>query len=79
MCILCQVQQLFTHAFQPAKLHMLQTHIPLSGRCVCVCAGGHYMNGPIYVCGAEPGDVLEVLHLYPVPLHKPHSLRMHIC
>ena len=23
-------------------------------------AGGHYMTGPIYVCGAEPGDVLEV-------------------
>ena len=22
-------------------------------------AGGHMMNGPIYVCGAEPGDVLQ--------------------
>lgn len=24
--------------------------------------GGHYMTGPIYVCGAEAGDVLEVLN-----------------
>ena len=22
--------------------------------------GGHWMTGPIYVCGAEPGDVLQV-------------------
>ena len=28
-------------------------------------AGGHLMNGPIYVCGAEPGDVLEVLPIAP--------------
>ena len=26
--------------------------------------GGHYMTGPIYVCGAEPGDVLEVCFLH---------------
>ncbi len=36
----------------------------LCGRCVLtdkgVHAGGHYMTGPIYVCGAEPGDVIEV-------------------
>ena len=29
-------------------------------------AGRHYMTGPVYVCGAEPGDVLEVLPLGPV-------------
>ncbi|KAK9814409.1 hypothetical protein WJX72_005468 [[Myrmecia] bisecta] len=31
--------------------------------------GGHWMNGPVYVCGAEPGDVLQVdiLDLIPRP------------
>jgi len=23
-------------------------------------SGGHFMTGPIYVCGAEPGDILQV-------------------
>ena len=64
---------LLTHIHAPIKLHDLQTCV-LSGRCMCVCAGGHYMNGPIYVCGAEPGDVLEVLLLCPAPLHGPYSL-----
>lgn len=32
----------------------------------CLGAGGHYLTGPIYVCGAEPGDVLEVLPLGPL-------------
>jgi hypothetical protein len=30
---------------------------------VCVCGAGdgvHIMTGPIYVCGAEPGDILQV-------------------
>ncbi|KAK9814840.1 hypothetical protein WJX72_012452 [[Myrmecia] bisecta] len=32
-------------------------------------SGGHYMTGPVYVCGAEPGDVLQVdiLDLIPRP------------
>ncbi|GAB4824040.1 hypothetical protein N2152v2_011086 [Parachlorella kessleri] len=32
-------------------------------------AGGHIMTGPVYVCGAEPGDVvqLEILELWPRP------------
>ena len=31
--------------------------------------GAHWMSGPVYVCGAEPGDVLQVtkpFFLYPV-------------
>lgn len=38
----------------------------------CLCAGGHYMTGPIYVCGAEPGDVLEVLSLGPLYYSSDH-------
>lgn len=32
-------------------------------------SGGHFMTGPIYVCGAEPGDILQVdiLDLIPRP------------
>ena len=22
-------------------------------------SGGHFMSGPVYVCGAEPGDILQ--------------------
>lgn len=50
-----------------------------------VDAGGHYMTGPIYVCGAEPGDVIEVRlargHLwsldcdFKITLHQPVRTR----
>ena len=29
-----------------------------------MAAGGHWLAGPIYVCGAEAGDVLQVSDLY---------------
>jgi acetamidase/formamidase len=35
--------------------------------------GVHVLTGPVYVCGAEPGDVLEVkiLDMYPRPSGNP--------
>ncbi|KAL3145841.1 hypothetical protein ABBQ38_015213 [Trebouxia sp. C0009 RCD-2024] len=35
--------------------------------------GGHYMTGPIYVCGAEAGDVLEVQILDLLPRPNPQN------
>ncbi len=29
--------------------------------------GSHIMTGPIYVCGAEPGDVLQVRGVASIP------------
>jgi acetamidase/formamidase len=34
-------------------------------------SGGHFMTGPIYVCGAEPGDVLQVDIVDLVPRPNP--------
>ncbi|KAL0055138.1 hypothetical protein WJX82_007595 [Trebouxia sp. C0006] len=34
---------------------------------------GHYMTGPIYVCGAQPGDVIEVQILDLVPRPNPQG------
>ncbi len=46
-----------------------------------VDAGGHYMTGPIYVCGAQHGDVIEVslAHKSPVPQLRLQSLTASGC
>ena len=33
-------------------------------------SGGHFMTGPIYVCGAEPGDILQVCPENLTEIHK---------
>ena len=38
-------------------------------------SGGHFLTGPIYVCGAEPGDVLQVC--YCNPSYDPDPCKRH--
>jgi hypothetical protein len=41
--------------------------------CVAAGDGVHIMTGPIYVCGAEPGDILQVDILDLVPRKNPKT------
>lgn len=61
--------QLFVHSSTISSLLLLSQHfdhLPLSLLPLCSAAaaaagdGVHILTGPIYVCGAEPGDVLQV-------------------
>ena len=43
----------------PSRLCVYNTIVPCTGK----GDGVHVLTGPIYMCGAEPGDVLQVLFL----------------
>lgn len=55
----------------------LRACVCLMSLCVSVCVfigdGSHIMTGPIYVCGAEPGDVLQVDILELLPRKHPQT------
>ena len=54
------------------KQPTLSSRIQPDAADVLLGAGGHFMNGPIYVCDAQPGDVLQARppgHQMPGVLH----------